>query len=217
VVAVEEDRGALVIDRRGERIRLDEKFLSTPTAAGDPPLVHGYAITGHVAQGLTVNQAFVLASDGMDREWAYVAMSRGRHSNRLYLAAEPDDDRAEFAPVAQRTADPVERVARGLRSSSAKVLAIDSGRPLERGASAEAFEQAAHERRVLEGRRFGWLPGRRKELAAAREREASAYRERFEVAHGATSTRPHGCAARSRASWATSRLTPTPRPTTAGG
>jgi conjugative relaxase-like TrwC/TraI family protein len=185
VVAVDGDRGGLTIDRRGERIRLDGEFLSTPTAAGDPPLVHGYAITGHVAQGLTVDHAFVLATDGVDREWAYVAMSRGRHSNRLYLAAEPDDDRAEFAPVGRRTADPVERLARDLRSSGAKVLAIDAGRPIKRNVPADAFEQAAHERRALEGRRFGWLPGRRRQLAAAREREAAAYRERFEIEHGA--------------------------------
>ncbi len=48
------------------------------TAHGDPVLAHGYAVTGHVAQGLTAERAFVLGSDVMYREWAYTAMSRGR-------------------------------------------------------------------------------------------------------------------------------------------
>ncbi len=37
---------------------------------GDPVVAHGYAVTGHVAQGLTTDRAFVLASDELYREWA---------------------------------------------------------------------------------------------------------------------------------------------------
>ena len=48
-------------------------------------VTHGYAITGHKAQGLTVDHTFVLGSDALYREWGYVALSRGRHTNRLYL------------------------------------------------------------------------------------------------------------------------------------
>lgn len=48
-------------------------------------LDHGYAITAHKAQGMTCDATFVLADDSISREWAYVAMSRGRVSNRLYL------------------------------------------------------------------------------------------------------------------------------------
>jgi conjugative relaxase-like TrwC/TraI family protein len=184
VVAVDAERGELLIDRRGERIRLDEAFLSTLTVAGDAPVVHGYAITGHVAQGLTVDQAFVLASDGIDREWAYVAMSRGRHSNRLYIAAHPDDDRAEFAPVSAR-GDPLERLARGLGASNAQVLAIDAGRPVESADSWDALQRAARERRRLEARSLGWLPGRRAQIERAREHEASLRRERLELHHAA--------------------------------
>jgi len=47
---------------------------------GDGPL-HGYAITGHGAQGLTTERAFTLADDGAWREWLYVALSRGREAN----------------------------------------------------------------------------------------------------------------------------------------
>ena len=150
--------------------------------------MHGYAITGHIAQGLTVDQAFVLGGEGIDREWAYVALSRGRHSNRLYLAAAFDDDRAEYAPARPPTTDPIKRLARQLESSSTQVLAIDSGRRAEPDpvrASAKALERVINERRGLEGRNLGWLPGRRRELEAAREREADARRARLEAAHAA--------------------------------
>ena len=45
---------------------------------------HGYAATIHKNQGATVDQAHVLATPGMDRHLAYVAMSRHRHAARLH-------------------------------------------------------------------------------------------------------------------------------------
>ena len=42
-------------------------------------LEHGYALTGHAAQGATVDRAFVLLRDqGALREWGYVACTRAR-------------------------------------------------------------------------------------------------------------------------------------------
>src|SRR3546814_14664599 len=41
-------------------------------------LDHGYAATIHKAQGMTVERSHVLATPGMDRHGAYVAMSRHR-------------------------------------------------------------------------------------------------------------------------------------------
>lgn len=47
---------------------------------------HGYAMSVHKAQGVTVDKAFVLPSDSMSmREWIYVAMSRARHETRMFL------------------------------------------------------------------------------------------------------------------------------------
>ena len=174
VVDVESERGAIVVQSRGRRVELDRRFLAGATAAGDPPLTHGYAVTGHVAQGLTVDHALVLADEGIDREWAYVALSRGRQSNRIYLTSAPDDARADYGPVTRPTTDPVERLARQLRSSSAQVLAIDSGR-----ASEASVETAAQRRRL------GWLPGRRPRLGDARPRETDVRRKRLELEHGA--------------------------------
>ncbi|NRC57283.1 Ti-type conjugative transfer relaxase TraA [Neoaquamicrobium sediminum] len=45
---------------------------------------HGYAATVHKSQGATVDRAYVLATWGMDRHLAYVAMSRHRDAVTLY-------------------------------------------------------------------------------------------------------------------------------------
>lgn len=46
---------------------------------------HGYATTIHKSQGATVDRAYVLASEGMDRHLSYVAMTRHREEARLYV------------------------------------------------------------------------------------------------------------------------------------
>ena len=118
------DRACLELDCCGRRVGLDRRFLMEPTARGDPSLVHGYAITGHIAQGLTTGRAFVLADAGASREWLYVALSRGREGNRLYLA---DDARGreEFAPVDPHRPDAHRRLAAALARSEAQPMAID--------------------------------------------------------------------------------------------
>lgn len=49
---------------------------------------HGYATTIHKAQGATVDRAYVLASETMDRHLIYVAMTRHRESATLYAGRE---------------------------------------------------------------------------------------------------------------------------------
>jgi Ti-type conjugative transfer relaxase TraA len=49
---------------------------------------HGYATTIHKAQGATVDRAYLLASETMDRHLAYVAMTRHRESAALYAGRE---------------------------------------------------------------------------------------------------------------------------------
>ncbi len=109
-------------------------------------------------------------TSGIDREWAYVALSRGRHSNRLYVAAAARRRPRRVRAGSAHRADPIERLARQLERSSAQVLAIDSGqRPSRLRRRARA---ATRERRRSEHRRFGWLPGRRRELERLAPREA---------------------------------------------
>jgi ATP-dependent exoDNAse (exonuclease V) alpha subunit len=118
---------SLDVELGGHRITLPHDYLQRRTAHGDPVLAHGYAVTGHVAQGLTAERAFVLASDLMYREWAYTAMSRGRQDNRLYLVGAPERARDEIAPRFRTTPD--EDLLSSLRRSRAQLMANDVGTP----------------------------------------------------------------------------------------
>lgn len=56
-------------------------------------LDHGYAATVHKAQGMTVDRVHVLATPGLDRHAAYVALSRHRDSVELHYGREDFADR----------------------------------------------------------------------------------------------------------------------------
>ena len=51
----------------------------------------GYASTIHAAQGMTADHCHVVGSDSLSRQLLYVAMTRGRHSNHIYLSTAEDD------------------------------------------------------------------------------------------------------------------------------
>ena len=180
VIAVDPDARRLTLDCHGDRVTLDARYLDDRTVRGDPTLQHGYAMTVHVAQGLTVDHAFVLAGAGLNRELGYTALSRGRHTNRLYAARDHDTARLEYAPTDPHRDDPITRLTAQLTTSSATTLAIDTGRDREPNHSlAEATHlhaQASAQRRAAETSRARWLPGRRQELAHLRHAEALAAR-----------------------------------------
>ncbi len=75
---------------------------------------HGYAATIHKAQGMTVDRTHVLATPGLDRHAAYVALSRHRHGVHLHYG------RDDF--------DSADRLARTLSRDRAKDMASDYGR-----------------------------------------------------------------------------------------
>jgi conjugative relaxase-like TrwC/TraI family protein len=180
VVAIDHRRQALELDCHGRRVSLGADFLHGETARGEPTLLHGYAITGHVAQGVTVDRAYILAAPGLTGEWAYTAMSRGRHHNAIYFAAEGDDTRAECAPRNTDERSSVERLRTALASSEASTLAIDTGTPaasdLEREirAAGDALTTAQAARRHAEGRRLAWRPSARADVDVARQAESTA-------------------------------------------
>jgi Ti-type conjugative transfer relaxase TraA len=58
---------------------------------------HGYATTIHKSQGATVDRAFVLASDSMDRHLAYVGMTRHRTAVTLYAGKDEFRDLAALS------------------------------------------------------------------------------------------------------------------------
>ncbi len=141
-------RGTITtIDQRSRSIALeldDHRRLELPRAylaAGH--LTHAYALTGHKTQGLTLEQAFVLADGrGQLKEWGYVALSRARDQTRLYTAAgEPDPHASPHRP---EPAAPLDQLADALTRPAAQTLALDTPRT-ERtlhAASSPAAEQA---------------------------------------------------------------------------
>jgi Ti-type conjugative transfer relaxase TraA len=64
---------------------------------------HGYATTIHKSQGATVDRAYVLASEGMDRHLSYVAMTRHREEARLYAGRDQFVDLRELSARLSRS------------------------------------------------------------------------------------------------------------------
>ena len=87
------------IDGAGERAQLTVRLDREDPTSGEAAVVvfglaeyahidHGYAATIHKAQSVTVEWAHVLATPGMDRHLAYVALTRHRHEVALHWSEE---------------------------------------------------------------------------------------------------------------------------------
>src|SRR5271166_4986545 len=83
------------IDGAGEGAQLTVRLDRDGEAAGVvfglaeyAHIDHGYAATIHKAQSVTVERAHVLATPGMDRHLAYVALTRHRHDVALHWSGE---------------------------------------------------------------------------------------------------------------------------------
>jgi hypothetical protein len=76
------------LDNDALTLRADTGSLRViPHAYAAEHLEHGYALTGHAAQGTTLARAYILLPDrGALQEWGYVACTRARTETRLYLA-----------------------------------------------------------------------------------------------------------------------------------
>lgn len=116
VIALHHDERSLTIETAaGQQVKVPSTYL----AAGH--LDHGYATTVHKAQGATFDEAFVLGSDQLYREAGYVALSRGRDSNRLYIVDnDPHDEHHTHDHE-----DGLDALRRGLGRSHAEVPVRD--------------------------------------------------------------------------------------------
>jgi hypothetical protein len=184
VTGVDPELGRLAVDLGGRPVSLPRAFLEQPTRHGGRSLMHGYALTVHLAQGMTCDRTFVLAGDQLTREAGYVALSRGRQSNRLYVLDSPESERDEFAPAGPSRQDPVralvESLGRSRRQTMATVLA--SAEP-ELALLAERRSELEHERATamqertaLEREHPAWF------RAGARARHAAAIERAHEAA-----------------------------------
>ncbi len=155
-------RTLTVATDRGDRIELGGRYLEGSHVR------HAYALTGHAAQGVTVERAFVLGVGGRRlQEWGYVALSRARQETRLYVTATPRERESHFHDLDDR--DPVTRLGQALEESAVERLAVDQ-RPLPSGplhdtrAEIEQFNPTAALRarlRLLEQERLALTKARR--------------------------------------------------------
>ena len=130
---------------------------------------HGYAATIHKAQGVTVDRAHVLASSGLDRHAAYVALTRHRDGVALHYGADQFRDGRELARVLGRerakdtTLDYRESFAERRGISVPEGLQRAAGRAPERQEG--GFEEAVRE--LAGAGEASRAPGRRPRRAAS--------------------------------------------------
>jgi hypothetical protein len=119
---------------RGDTVEIGGAYLN----AGH--VHHAYALTGHRAQGITVDRAFVLATgDGRTQEWGYVALSRAREQTRVYITDQQREPESHFHELDDRPA--TTRVAQALETSATENLATNQQLPVERWASRAHIER----------------------------------------------------------------------------
>lgn len=94
-------------------VRLDSGEKREVQASQYAAIDHGYAVTIHKAQGVTVDRAYLLATPGMDRSLAYVGMTRHREAATLFAGIDDFTDRRAGRLVDHGTApygnDPANR------------------------------------------------------------------------------------------------------------
>ena len=114
VTAFNVEQGGLSVETLdGRRVDIPARYLD------DGHLTHGYAMTAHKSQGITVAHAFVLGSDRLYREAGYTALSRAVERSDLYQVAPTQ--------VAWRPAvDAHQHLTRLLSRSAAQTLATQT-------------------------------------------------------------------------------------------
>ena len=93
IQAVTQSRMAVMLDD-GRSVAFDVKDYSN--------IDHGYAATVHKSQGVTVDRVRVLATPGLDRHAAYVALSRHRDSVDLHYGRDDFADRGKLVRALSR-------------------------------------------------------------------------------------------------------------------
>jgi hypothetical protein len=123
VTAIDTERRAVTLrlDRTDQPVTVPHWYLD------DGYLDWGYAVTGHKAQGATARRAHTVAGDGIDREWIYVAMSRGQEANMIYITdAELGNDECEH--LTHQDPDRITALIAALARTATGPAAIDTGR-----------------------------------------------------------------------------------------
>jgi conjugative relaxase-like TrwC/TraI family protein len=126
---VEVDADASRVELQGidseRQVSLDAGYLTSRTPRDDAPaLQHCYAATIYVAQGSTVDRAFIAVDPSMERQQFYAAMTRTREETHLYAVAAIERERVEYAPR-QPERGQLEELRSAIERDGAQVSATD--------------------------------------------------------------------------------------------
>src|SRR5665811_1197864 len=120
VTAVDAERRTITLrlDRTNTVVTVSHWYLD------EGNLDWGYALTGHKAQGATARRAHTVAGDGVDREWLYVTMSRGREANTIYLT-NPEHDHDDCTHLTHQHPERLPALITALGRTAAEPAALD--------------------------------------------------------------------------------------------
>ncbi|WP_242130437.1 Ti-type conjugative transfer relaxase TraA [Sphingobium sp. Sx8-8] len=90
------------VDKDHMAVRIDDGRSVAFDTKDYRDLDHGYAATIHKAQGMTVDRVHVLATPGMDRHGAYVALSRHRDGLALHYGRDDFRDQSRLVRTLSR-------------------------------------------------------------------------------------------------------------------
>jgi hypothetical protein len=136
VEALDAERRTLTLRHLAERERvvtLDRHYLDRQLPDATSPVELGYAVTRYGAQGMSVDRAFVVMTDGLTKEDAYVALTRAREGTELHGVSREPIERAEFAPEAVERAVALEVVGAAVEHTEDRALALNEGVRTELG------------------------------------------------------------------------------------
>ena len=88
----------------------------------------GYASTIHAAQGMTADTCHVVGADTLSRQLLYVAMTRGRHGNHIYLSTAETDPHNVTTPKARHPKTGIEVLESVLARDDAQQSATTAAR-----------------------------------------------------------------------------------------
>lgn len=112
------------VGREAAEVVLPLRYLERPGW-----LQHGYAVTVAVAQGSSVERAFVLGSEATYREAGYTAASRARAETRWYVVGHEPLETDDLPH--QQGLDPLSALTEALSRSAVQDLALDTWSPAE--------------------------------------------------------------------------------------
>ena len=109
----------------------------------------GYAATVHRAQGLTADTSHVLADSSTTRAMAYVAMTRGKESNRLYVEADDGQSMSDVLGQIANNSDGMLSAHETIRAEQTRVgdlvVLVDQYQDVAERADANRFERIARQ------------------------------------------------------------------------